>query len=273
MLCCTSPAKRRLLRWGWKTGVGVFVCAWVCACVCVCACVRIRLGTSICKVQLVWGISMNWSENTKEWLWLNTGSRLNRVREKLYQWVPIDLLPNYGPGTSKRYRKPVTTGNTVIFNCEKRNFRRSSDLAEAKIYLFAVLVIFDMHSTNHFFRSFCSQVGIMMVLEGFLGCLFSDAQRCCIEILTTFPTSWTSQNRAGHSNQPKKILRKVSVRNLKFMEGKSQELSKPRSILTTSRQRSSSSYWSCVTFVSYTVARSLFSVKCRSLDSNLTSSG
>ena len=81
----------------------------------------------------------------------------------------IDLLPNnyYGPGTSKRYRKPVTTGNTVISNCEKRNFRRSSDLAEAKIYLFAVLVIFDMPSTDHFFWSFCSQVGITMVLEGF----------------------------------------------------------------------------------------------------------
>ena len=62
--------------------------------------------------------------------------------------ITIDLLPNYGPGTSKRYRKPVTTGNTVIFNCERRNFRRSSDLAEAKIYLFAVLVIFDMHSTG-----------------------------------------------------------------------------------------------------------------------------
>ena len=45
----------------------------------------------------------------------------------------IDLLPNYGPGTSKRYRKPVTTGNTVISNCEKRIFRRSSDLTEAKI--------------------------------------------------------------------------------------------------------------------------------------------
>ena len=81
----------------------------------------------------------------------------------------IDLSPNYGPGTSKRYRKPVTTGNTVIFNCEKRNFRRSSDLAEAKLYLSAVLVIFDKHSTNHFFRSLCSQVGIMMVLEGFSG--------------------------------------------------------------------------------------------------------
>ena len=77
----------------------------------------------------------------------------------------IDLLPNYGPGTSKRYRKPVTTSNTVISNCEKRNFRRSSDLAEAKIYLFAVLVIFDMPSTNHFVWSFCSQV----VLEGFSG--------------------------------------------------------------------------------------------------------
>ena len=69
----------------------------------------------------------------------------------------------------KRYRKPVTTDNTVISNCEKRNFRRSSDLAEAKFYLFAVLVIFDMPSTNHFFWSFCSQVGITMVLEGFSG--------------------------------------------------------------------------------------------------------
>ena len=81
----------------------------------------------------------------------------------------IDLLPNYGLGTSKRYRKPVTTDNTVISNCERRNFRRSSDLAEAKIYLFAVLVIFDMPSTNHFFWSFCSQVGITTVLEGFSG--------------------------------------------------------------------------------------------------------
>ena len=81
----------------------------------------------------------------------------------------IDLLPNYGPGTSKRYRKPVTTGNTVIFYCEKRNYRRSSNLSEAKIYLFAVLVIFDMPSTNHFFWSFYSQVGITMVLEGFSG--------------------------------------------------------------------------------------------------------
>ena len=45
----------------------------------------------------------------------------------------IDLLPNYGPGTSKRYRKPVTTGNTVISNCEKRIFRRSSYLTETKI--------------------------------------------------------------------------------------------------------------------------------------------
>ena len=68
--------------------------------------------------------------------------------------VSIDLLPNYGPGTSKRYRKPVTTGNTVISYCEKINFRRSSDLAEAKMCLFAVLFIFDMPSTNHFFWSF-----------------------------------------------------------------------------------------------------------------------
>ena len=108
--------------------------------------------------------------------------------------------------------------------------------------------------------------------RGFLGCLFSDSQRCCIEILTTFLTAWTSQNRAGHSWQPKKMLRKVSVRNWKFMEGKSQELAKPRSSFTISRQRSSSSYWSCITFVSYTAARSLFSMTCRSLESDLTSS-
>ena len=46
---------------------------------------------------------------------------------------------------------------------------QKKDLAEAKIYLFAILVIFDMPSTNHFFWSFCSQVGIAMVLEGFSG--------------------------------------------------------------------------------------------------------
>ena len=76
----------------------------------------------------------------------------------------IDPLPNYGPGTSKRYSKPVTTGNIVISNCEKGNFRRSSDFAEAKIYRLGVLVIIDMPSTNHFFWSFCSQVGMTMVL-------------------------------------------------------------------------------------------------------------
>ena len=81
----------------------------------------------------------------------------------------IDLLPNYGPGTSKRYRKSVTSGNTFISYCEKRNFRSSSDLAEAKIYLFVVRVIFDMPSTNHFFWSFCSQVGMTIVLVGFSG--------------------------------------------------------------------------------------------------------
>ena len=96
---------------------------------------------------------------------------------------PTDVLPNYGPGTSKRFRKPVTTGNTVIFKGEKSNFRRSSDLAEAKIYLFAFLVIFDMPSPNHFFRSFCSPVGMTMVLVGVLKCSFSDAWSCCIRRL------------------------------------------------------------------------------------------
>ena len=97
-----------------------------------------------------------------------TGKSLMWVSGSIIPYL-IDLLPNYGPGTSKRYRKPVTTGNTVIFYCEKRNFRRSANLAEDKIYLFAVLLIFDMPSTNHFFWSFCSQVGITMVLEGFSG--------------------------------------------------------------------------------------------------------
>ena len=97
----------------------------------------------------------------------------NRTKTKIWEATTkdhkIDLLPNYGPGTSKRYRKPVTTGNTVISNCQRRNFRRSSDLAEAKIYLFTVLVIFDSPSTSHFSWSFCSQVGRTMVLVGVLG--------------------------------------------------------------------------------------------------------
>ena len=79
---------------------------------------------------------------------------LSELKEKRI-WS-IDLLPYYGPGTSKRYRKPVTTGNTVIFYCEKRNFRRSANLAEDKIYLFAVLLIFDMPSTNHSVRNYRS---------------------------------------------------------------------------------------------------------------------
>ena len=67
-------------------------------------------------------------------------------------------------------------GNTVISNCVKRNFRRLSDLPEAKIYHFALLLIFDKPSTNYFFRSFCSQVGMVMFFVGFFevfvfGCL------------------------------------------------------------------------------------------------------
>ena len=111
--------------------------------------------------------------SSARWLgtaWFKSDKIYKKKKKQISSWRPaIDLLPNYGPGTSKRYRKPVTTGNTVISNCEKRNFRRSSDLAKAKIYLFAVLVIFDMPSTNHFFWSFCSQVGITMVLEGLSG--------------------------------------------------------------------------------------------------------
>ena len=105
---------------------------------------------------------------------MHTSKKLLRYNLFKNVWIlRIDLLPNYGPRTSKRYRKPVTTDNTVISNCEKRNFRRSSDLAEAKIYLFAVLVILDMPFTSHFFWSFCSQVGITMVLEGFSGVFVS----------------------------------------------------------------------------------------------------
>ena len=101
----------------------------------------------------------------KEAAWLNTSHRTEDNS--------IDRLPNYGPGTSKRYRKLETTGNTVISDCEKRNFRRSSDLAEGKIYLFAIPVVFDMPSTDHFFWSFWSQVGMTMVLVGFSGAFIS----------------------------------------------------------------------------------------------------
>ena len=52
---------------------------------------------------------------------VEVGVKLNRLRlETNYELY--DMIP-------KRYRKPVTTGNTVISNGEKRNFRRSSDLA------------------------------------------------------------------------------------------------------------------------------------------------
>ena len=128
--------------------------------------------------------------------------------------VRIDLLPNYGPGTSKRYRKPVTTGNTVISNCEKRNFRRSSDHAEAKIYLFAILVIFDMPSTNHFFWSFCSQVGITMVLEGFSGVFVFGLPALLYRDFDNVPDG-LDLSKSGWSFLAtyKKMLRKVSVRN------------------------------------------------------------
>ena len=123
----------------------------------------------------------------------------------------IDILPNYGPGTSKRYRKPVTTGNTVIFYCEKRNFRRSSDLAVANIYTCLpfllsliclpltpfLLVVLPTSWHNY---GFGGVSGVLVFGRSAL-------------LLTTFPTAWTSQNRAGHSNQPKKMLRKVSVQN------------------------------------------------------------
>ena len=188
-------------------------------------------------------------------------------------WPRTDLLPNYGPGTSKRFRKPVTTDNTVISYCEKRNFGHSSDLAEAKIYLFAVLVSFDMPSTNHFFFGvFAHKSEWQWLWWGFWGVCF----RTLRAVVSRF---WQRFRRLT----PVKIglviltnlrmLRKVSVRNWKFLEGKSQELAKLRSIFTISPERSSSSYWSCVTFVSHTVTRSLFSMKCRSIESDLTSSG
>ena len=137
------------------------------------------------------------SNNIKptSWIW-------NCPPSILTKYQLIDLLPNYSPGTSKRYRKPVTTSNTVIFYYEKRNFRRSSDLAAAKIYLFAVLFIFDMPSTNHFFWSFCAQVGITLDLEGFSGVFVFRRSALLYRNFGKVSTAWTSQNRAGHSNQP-----------------------------------------------------------------------
>ena len=112
----------------------------------------------------------------------------------------IDPVPSSGPGTSKWYKKPVTTGNTVISFCEKRDFPRSSGLAQAKIYLLVVLVIFDMPSTNHFFWSFCSQVGMTMVLQlaWFSGMFVFGRSEL---LYRDFDKVSKAQNRADHSNQ------------------------------------------------------------------------
>ena len=122
-----------------------------------------------------------------------------------YISISIDLLPNYGPGTSERYRKPVTTGNTVISNWEKRNFRYSSDLAQAKVYLFAILVIFDMPSTCHFFWSFCSQVDVTMVLVGFYG-VFVFGSRTLRAVVSRF---WQSFRRLRPLKSGLDILTKL----------------------------------------------------------------
>ena len=79
------------------------------------------------------------------------------------------------------YRKSETTSNTVISNCEKRNFRRSSDLAEAKIYLFAVLqelslICLPLTVSFGLFAHKSAWPWFWLVL---LGCLFSNALSCC----------------------------------------------------------------------------------------------
>ena len=115
------------------------------------------------KVRMQFSVSIS---RSRVWGW-TVKSRSTLGSPCVAVFISTDLLPNYGPGTSRRYSKPVTTGYTVISNSQTRNFLRSSDLAEAKIYLFAALVIFDMPCIDHFFRSFCSQVGMAMVLVGF----------------------------------------------------------------------------------------------------------
>ena len=109
--------------------------------------------------------------------------------ELLHRWPAvvnsIDLLHKYGTGTSKWYKEPVTTDNTVVSNCEKKDFRRSSGLAEAKFPCLPYL--YDMPSTNHFFDIFAQKSASQWFWWGFLGCLFSDAQSCCIKNLTKFP--------------------------------------------------------------------------------------
>ena len=114
----------------------------------------------------------------------------------------------------KQSRKQVTTGNTVISNCEKRNIQRSSDLAEAKIYLLANLVIFDMPYTSHLFWSFCSQVSMTMVLGGdFSAVSFQMLRAIVSKIWHSFRRLRDLKSGLVISNQPKKTLRKVSVRN------------------------------------------------------------
>ena len=90
----------------------------------------------------------------------------------------IDLLPSYGPGTSKRYRKPVTTGNTVISNCEALLKLKNS------CFFFTCLPLL----VPIFFGRFAHKSAWQGFWWGFfLMCLFSDAWSCCIEILTKFP--------------------------------------------------------------------------------------
>ena len=143
-------------------------------------------GENLDKNSLAWfcnNVALKWSSySQRRYQYLSMRERItdthhgseNQTKKKM-SWprsglnpigLWIDFLPTYGLGTSKQCRKLVTTGNTVISNCEKRNFRCSSALSEEKFYLCAFLVIFDMPSTNHFFRSFCSQVGMTMVLVG-----------------------------------------------------------------------------------------------------------
>ena len=85
--------------------------------------------------------------------------------------LPIDILPNYDQGTSKQAaqnRQLWATQSFSIVISKTFDIHQIDVLLQLK-YLFAVLVIFKMASTDHFFGSICSQVDLTMILVGFSG--------------------------------------------------------------------------------------------------------
>ena len=107
------------------------------------------------------------------------------TRRRVTWALTADLLPNCGPGRSKQYRKPVTTGKTVISIVRGESFDVHQILLKLKFTCLPFWLSAICLPLTISFCIFCSQ----WFWWGFLGRLFSDAQSCCIKILTKFPTA------------------------------------------------------------------------------------